>query len=77
MSEVTISHVDLSARIDADDIVRGLNNNDESILTFILQMLDHAESSDLESELVLRVKERLGIDQVDVPGMKLAEGTNS
>ena len=68
MSERTISNVDLSATIDADDVVRGLGNNDENILTFVLQMLDHAGSSDLEEELLLRIKERLRFDTIEVPG---------
>lgn len=49
------ARVDLSAHIDAGDIVRGLENNDESLLTFILQILDMAESSDLRERLAERL----------------------
>ena len=54
----TISEVSLVATIAPDDIVVGLNNNDESILAFITEMLDLAESSELEDRLAERLKER-------------------
>lgn len=55
----TISKVNQVASIDAEDIVLGLNNNDGLILPFILEMLDHAGSSELEEDLLLRLNERL------------------
>lgn len=57
-ADKTISEVRLVATIDGADIVIGLNNNDESILAFIIDMLDHAESSELEGRLAMRLVER-------------------
>jgi hypothetical protein len=75
-NEPTVSIVDLSARIDAEDIVKGLNNNDDLILMFIVQMLDHAGSSELEGELINRVKERLGVvEAIVMADTELAVGT--
>lgn len=69
--ENTISKVELVATIDADDIVRGLRNNDESIMTFMLQMLDCAGSSELEVSLISRIQERLGVVRLEVPHKQL------
>lgn len=64
MSQATISKVEQVASIDGDDIVKGLNNNDELILSFIADMLESAGSSELEGELLNLIKERLGIQEV-------------
>lgn len=53
------SEVELVAQITPHLVVQGLNNNDELILAFILQMLDDAGSSDLEQRLKERIAERL------------------
>lgn len=67
MSDRTISKVNQVASIDAEDVVLGLNNNDGFILSFILEMLDHAGSSELEEDLLLRLQERLGVvNKVDI-----------
>lgn len=55
----TISHIDLSAEITARLVVEGLNNNDELIYAFVLEMMDVAGSSDLEERLRDALKERL------------------
>lgn len=67
MSGPTISIVDLTARIDPDDVVRGLNNNDGLILQFVLEMLDEAGSSELELDLLGRIQERLGAVRLEQP----------
>lgn len=64
--EPIISKVELVATIDADDVVRGLKNNDDAVLTFIIQMLDCAGSSELEAELIGRIQERLGVVRLEV-----------
>jgi hypothetical protein len=52
------SKVDLVAEIDAGDVVKGLNNNDELIFAFVLEMMDAAGSSELEERLQAALKER-------------------
>jgi hypothetical protein len=52
---MTEAEVELAAKIDANDIVKGLNNNDELILAFIVEMLFEADSSELRARLVERV----------------------
>ena len=51
----TEAAVELRAVIDADDIVKGLNNNDELILAFIIEMLFEAGSSELRARVIERV----------------------
>jgi hypothetical protein len=51
----TEAAVELLANIDADDIVKGLNNNDELILAFIIEVLFEADSSELRARVVERV----------------------
>ncbi len=46
----------VEAPIDAADIVRGLDNNDEQILIFITQVLEEAESSELRETLAEKLK---------------------
>lgn len=55
---VIVSSVELAAEITPSLIVEGLSNNDEWILTFVLQMLDEAGSSELEERLAERLQER-------------------
>ncbi len=52
---MTEAKVELMASIDADDIVKGLNNNDELILAFIVEMLFEADSSELRARVIERV----------------------
>ena len=47
--------VELSVGFDADDVVLALDNNDESILLFITQMLEAADSVDLRERLAARL----------------------
>lgn len=56
MSELLQASVDLIASIDAEDIVKGLGNNDEAMLAFILQMLEKADSSELRERLAERLR---------------------
>jgi len=65
MSDPTISKINLVGLVDAEDVILGLKNNDGLILPFILEMLDHAGSSELEEDLLLRLQERLGIGSVE------------
>lgn len=58
MGELVQSKVELVASIDADDVVRGLGQNDELILAFLLDVLDQAGSSELEERLRDRLKDR-------------------
>lgn len=53
--QLTTAEVALVAHIDADDVVRALNNNDELILAFIMEMLQLAGSSDLNARVVERI----------------------
>ena len=43
--------LEVTASIDPDDVVRGLENNDDGILLFITQLLEHADSVDLREQL--------------------------
>jgi len=51
----TEASVELVANIDADDIIKGLNNNDELILAFIVELLFEADSSELRARVIERV----------------------
>lgn len=63
----TLSSVNFNADVDAEDVILGLSNNDGLILPFIIEMLDHAGSSELEEDLLLRLQERLGLNKVELP----------
>lgn len=63
-SEPTVAEILVPVRFDADDVVRALGNNDELILTFVLEMLHHAGSS----ELIERLIERLTIEHLKSEG---------
>lgn len=54
-AEVPLSAV--SAVIDGEDVVNGLDNNDENILAFIVEMLLAAESVELVNRLQARLIE--------------------
>lgn len=54
-SEPTLAEVPIVIQVDADDIVRALGNNDELILAFVLELLQHAGSSELNERLVERL----------------------
>lgn len=62
--ELKQSTVALEASIDAKDIVRGLNDNDEQVLTFICQMVALADSIELRERLI----ERLGVNVIGPNG---------
>jgi hypothetical protein len=47
----------LTVEVDPRDVVKGLGNNDESLLAFISQMLELADSSDLRERLAERLVE--------------------
>lgn len=51
------SVVEFSAPVDGGDIVRGLNNNDELVLRFIVEMLLTADSEELRERLKERLKD--------------------
>jgi hypothetical protein len=51
----TEAAVELYAAIDADDVVKGLNNNDELILAFIVETLEVADSLELRERLAERL----------------------
>ena len=62
MPELLAAGIEVSAiPVDAQDIVRALNHNDDSILLFISQMLASAQSSELRLQLI----RRLGGEMVD------------
>ncbi len=54
---MTEARVELYAAIDAADVVKGLDNNDEAILAFVVEMLLSAESVDLINRLNERLTE--------------------
>ncbi len=54
-SDPTASQVEFNIQVDPGDIVSGLNDNDELILTFIVEMLEAAGSSELIERLVDRL----------------------
>jgi hypothetical protein len=56
MSELIQSKIDIVTHIDADDIVAGMNDNDDSVLMFITQMLIAVDSIDLRERLSERLK---------------------
>lgn len=49
--ELVVSKIRLVASIDPEDVVNGLNNNDESLLAFICQMIALSQSSYLRERL--------------------------
>jgi hypothetical protein len=57
--EQLTAEVELIAQITPHLVVQGLNNNDELLLAFIVEMLDDAGSSELELRLKERLTERL------------------
>ena len=68
MSELLIAKIPMShLDVDADDIVHALGNNDDLVLSFIIDMLDRAGSSELEETLMSQIKERLGVVTVTIP----------
>ncbi len=52
---MTEAQVELVARIDGADVVKGLNNNDEMILAFIIETLESADSLELRERLAERL----------------------
>lgn len=54
----TEARIELAATIDPDDVVRGLNGNDELVLTFICQMLAVSHSSELRENLRARLTDQ-------------------
>jgi hypothetical protein len=59
VSDLSVASVELSAQIDANDIVRGLNRNDDSIFMFIVEMLNETDSVELEERLLETVRDRV------------------
>lgn len=55
----------LECRVDASDVVEGLNNNDGSIFAFIMDVLDLAGSSELEQDLLEELEDRLNATNED------------
>ncbi len=55
MANLTIAPVAAQMNLDAHDVVDALENNDESILAFVIEMLEKAESSDLRERLSERL----------------------
>lgn len=45
-----------SIGIDPDDIVRGLENNDDSVLLFVVQLLEHNDSVSVRDQLAEKLK---------------------
>lgn len=49
------AEIQVNVPVDGHDIVGALNNNDEFVLIFIIQMLEKAESSELRERLAARL----------------------
>ncbi len=56
MAADTVANIEFIVPVDGHDIVLGLNNNDELILSFIIDMLERADSSELRERLADRLK---------------------
>lgn len=48
-------HAKWTIHVDADDVISGLGNDDDSILTFVCQVIARAGSSDLREHLLARL----------------------